>query len=274
VNRFPVFFRHARLILVLAGGCSALLPRLDLQTPPPRLAVAPPAPDADRLMACFGTRLARYVESTPGGPPPVIVEVAGFFNRNPSTLQRLELPTDATLLLESLLSSAGPAVAFREANRRDAAPADGSGGGPPSTLKVKADIQIVEANVASTNRFFDFGLFGGNADASGRDDRQASLAAITLVTTAVDPQGLGTHGLGASLRVVFERVTQDEHNFAASFSSLALGYNEQTKIVHGYGHALRLGAALQLVTVLSRATRVGADEYSGPRFSDNGLTGV
>ncbi|HRE87317.1 MAG: hypothetical protein AW09_000832 [Candidatus Accumulibacter phosphatis] len=242
-------------MLLALAGCGTLLPPIELASEPPRLAIAPPAPDADKLMACFGRRLARYVDSRPGDAPPVIVEVAGFFNRNPATLQRLELPTDATTLLESLLTSVGPALAFRE-TRRDAAAERGA---PASTLKVKNDIQIVEASARSRGRFFDFSFFKSDYDASTRDGEQSSVAAITLEMSAVAPDGLGRHGWGAPLRIAFERSQTRESSLAASFSSIALGFNQQTRVVNGYGHALRVGAALQLVSVLSRATMVGAN---------------
>lgn len=259
-------------LLLLAGltlaGCGSLLAPLDLQTPPPRLAITPPAPDADRLMACFGKRLARYVDLAASDVPPVIVEVAGFFNRNPSTLQRVELPNDATTLLESLLASVGPALAFREGARREHAPAEGVAV-PPATLKVKADIQIIEASVRSANRFIDWSAFFGGWDGSLRGGDQASLAAITLVMSAFNERGVGMPGYGDSLRVVFERSFTEERSIAASFSSLALGLNQQTRLVNGYGHSLRLGAAIQLVTVLSRATRVGASACMRPLLGEH-----
>lgn len=247
----------------LLGGCAIsttdLAPSVGT---PPRMAIAAPAPDADKLMACFGLRLPRYFD-TRGGVPPVIVEATGYFNRNPATLQRLELPTDATLMLESLIASTGHSVAFREATRRDGAPSRSEGGSASavaSTIKVKGDIQIVEAGVEAVSKSLDGSIFGGTADASARGGRQASLAALTLEMTAVDQRGLGLHGYASPLTVVFERTKTEEKSIGASFSFVAIGLNDQKRTVFGYRHALRLGAALQLVTVMSRATKVPASD--------------
>jgi hypothetical protein len=165
-------------------------------------------------------------------------------------------------MIESLLASIGPSVAYREGWRADLGPRreEQRLAAVPSTIRVKGDIQIVEAALQQLEKGWDIALFNRNSDLSATKTAQASLAALTLEMTAVNQSGLGEYGLAAPVRLVFERSTTRERSVAVSFSSAAVGFHDQVRTVYGYGHALRLGAAIQLVTVLSRATRVGANE--------------
>lgn len=247
---------------LLMGGCASQVQRLEPQLGTPRMAIDAPAPEANALLACFGKRLERHMDLAPGGLPPVVVEVLSYKNANTSPIQRQEIQADGAIMVKSLLTAVSPLLAVLNS--------EGSSGtgSARALLRLQGEIQIVESMPVTAARGWDASWFGRDSDVAGRNANMTGLAAITVDATLVGPDGLSKHGAGVPVRVTFERSFTHDRSLSASFSSVALGFTDSKKIVNGYGPAVRLAVATQLVVLLSRATNVPATACVAPLASD------
>jgi hypothetical protein len=253
---------------LLISGCDSI-PVIDLSSSEGRTALAPLAPEAREIMQCVGERVARYMKDAPSDQP-LLIEVAPFRVRVQSATNRLDMPSEYTSLVEQLLTEGGMKLGFLEGMRpdrvgeagRDSTYADDKGlRRAVAKIRIAGDVLFADSAVTTAGRGFNGSMFFANSDGSGSRNDQASVSAIGLTMSAVDPlTRIGGFGFGSEVRMTFDRTHMKDRSIAVSLSTAALGYNNVKKTTYGPHSSLRLGVALQLATVISRTQGIPVAE--------------